>query len=265
MIRSIALALSFVFLLLVPARAQNACASNPCSPNATCTTTGPATFSCTCKTGYSGDGKTCVEINACVSNPCDSHATCSRTGPGTFACSCNAGYRGNGLTCAVINACASTPSPCDPNAECISAGPGTHTCTCHQGYEGDGRTCRRIAVTQPSPSTISPKPASPSAFAIVDLDRSVAPSVYVPVGSEVRAFIATGSTGPVIGSLSDCSPCNITFASFTTRNFANQDGVLVTVIFSAATPANQVLKVTFQQQGLTDTSVIKAPTLFNGQ
>lgn len=263
MIRSIVVVLSLATLLLAPARAQNACASNPCSPFATCTPTGPTAFTCTCRQGYSGDGKTCAAINVCASNPCDRNATCTQTGPGAHICTCKPGYSGNGFTCAEINACAS--NSCDPNATCTQTGPGAFVCRCKSGFEGDGKTCRSIALTQPSPSTIPPKPASPSAFATVDLGRSVTPSVYAPVGSEVRAFIATGSIGPVIGSLSECSPCNITFSSFTERNFANQDGVLVTVIFSAPTPANQVLKVTFQQQGLTNTSVIKSPVLFSGQ
>jgi EGF domain len=245
MTRSIAVAFSLAVLLLAPARAyavENACTSNPnaCSPNAICTTTGPATFACTCRAGYSGDGKTCVEIDACLSNPCDRNATCTKTGPGAFACTCKAGYSGDGRACTSIALTQPSPSTIPPKPPASSS-------------------------PQPNPSTIPAKPPSSSAFVSVDLDRSVAPSVYLPVGSEVRAFIATGSTGPVIGSLSDCSPCNITFSSFTARNFADQNGVLVTVIFSAPTPINQDLKVTFQQQGLTDTSVIKAPIFFNGQ
>lgn len=70
--------------------AENAtpCSPSPCSPNATCTQTGTSTYSCTCKSGYSGDGKTCNPINRCTSgtNPCPSGKTCVYTGPGTFVC-----------------------------------------------------------------------------------------------------------------------------------------------------------------------------------
>jgi hypothetical protein len=33
-----------------------------CSPNAITTRTGPSTYACTCKAGYKGDGKVCVEV-----------------------------------------------------------------------------------------------------------------------------------------------------------------------------------------------------------
>ena len=78
---------------------------------------------CTCNTGYMGDGETCTsttifafetisfdltlpcaDINACTTNACDANAACADLPPpliGTAGrtCTCNAGYTGNGETC----------------------------------------------------------------------------------------------------------------------------------------------------------------------
>jgi len=51
---------------------------------------------CTCRTGYDGDGKTCVR-NACVQlkgedAPCGPNQSCKPTDPGKKSCSCDAGF-----------------------------------------------------------------------------------------------------------------------------------------------------------------------------
>ncbi|HEY4186574.1 MAG TPA: LamG-like jellyroll fold domain-containing protein [Polyangia bacterium] len=73
-----------------------------CNVNATCA---PATGgrTCTCKTGYSGDGMTCNDTNECLSanGGCDTNAVCTNT-VGSRTCACATGYTGNGLTCTVI-------------------------------------------------------------------------------------------------------------------------------------------------------------------
>jgi EGF domain len=106
MTRSIALVISLATLLLAPtlicaAPAAGRCSKSPspCDAHAQCVDTGPETYRCTCRAGYSGDGKTCQVSDACVSHPCDPHAACTITGPGTFACSCESGYTGNGKSC----------------------------------------------------------------------------------------------------------------------------------------------------------------------
>ena len=39
-----------------------------------------------------------LDINECSSNPCDTNAGCTDV-PGSFSCTCNSGYSGDGLTC----------------------------------------------------------------------------------------------------------------------------------------------------------------------
>ena len=68
-----------------------------CSPDATCTDT-PDSYSCACKSGFTGDGKTCTDINECaVQSPCAAHASCSNT-PGSFTCTCDQNFAGDGTT-----------------------------------------------------------------------------------------------------------------------------------------------------------------------
>ena len=105
--------------------------SNCASGTSTCTNT-PGSFTCACKTGYTGNGVTCtgelffffsfffsffhcescdfdspsfpflpLDINECsagTSNCASGTATCTNTA-GSFTCACNTGYSGNGVTC----------------------------------------------------------------------------------------------------------------------------------------------------------------------
>jgi len=92
---------------------KNPCLTNNggCDANATCKADGSFVTQkvwavCSCKPGYSGDGKAghCSAIDSCVTNNggCDTNATCTSTGPGTNTCACNTGYTaysGDGKTC----------------------------------------------------------------------------------------------------------------------------------------------------------------------
>ena len=103
--------------------------SHNCDTNAQCTNT-EESFTCTCNSGYSGNGvycqgKTdfvclllietckhvitsnlilyfmCLDIDECVTgvNNChNDYATCFNT-EGSFTCSCNSGYSGDGVNC----------------------------------------------------------------------------------------------------------------------------------------------------------------------
>ncbi len=66
-----------------------------CDVNATCTGT-----TCTCGTGYTGDGVTCADVNECATanGGCDPNALCTNTA-GARTCACLLGFVGDGLAC----------------------------------------------------------------------------------------------------------------------------------------------------------------------
>jgi EGF-like domain len=71
------------------------CAQNPCSPDATCfdPSNDANTVQCTCKPGFSGDGKTCSKVDPCAGNPCgDGRGTCAAATDGKYSCTCGTGY-----------------------------------------------------------------------------------------------------------------------------------------------------------------------------
>ncbi len=81
--------------------AGSPCNSNNggCSTDATCSFNG-ATVTCTCNSGFTGDGYTCQQ-NPCDTNNggCSPDATCTSNGV-TVSCTCNAPYfGGDGYTC----------------------------------------------------------------------------------------------------------------------------------------------------------------------
>ncbi|MBW2264021.1 MAG: hypothetical protein JRG91_18825, partial [Deltaproteobacteria bacterium] len=100
--------------------------TDTCHMNATCAYTGPGTYSCTCNTGYSGDGYACSPIGHCSAgaDTCHTNATCTYTGPGTYSCACNTGYSGDGYTCTSTRGCypyaASFTSGTTPATQCTA-------------------------------------------------------------------------------------------------------------------------------------------------
>uniref|UniRef100_A0A6J0T6Z0 Nidogen-1 n=1 Tax=Pogona vitticeps TaxID=103695 RepID=A0A6J0T6Z0_9SAUR len=67
-------------------------------PRARCIYAGGSSYHCTCLSGFSGDGRSCVDEDECQLNRCHPDAFCYNT-PGSFTCQCKAGYRGDGFQC----------------------------------------------------------------------------------------------------------------------------------------------------------------------
>ncbi|MFT7621337.1 MAG: hypothetical protein ACI9WU_000498, partial [Myxococcota bacterium] len=89
-----------------------------CDANASCSDTN-LSFTCSCNTGYSGDGVTCANIDECTAGTDDCHAdaTCADT-VGSWTCSCHTGYSGDGVTCANIDECTAGTDDCHADATC---------------------------------------------------------------------------------------------------------------------------------------------------
>ncbi|CAH3171492.1 unnamed protein product [Porites lobata] len=131
------------------------CSVSPsvCDINANCSNT-RGSYYCTCKAGYTGDGKTCQEsvfflinfffldTDECSASPsvCDINANCSNT-RGSYYCTCKTGFTGDGKNCQDIDECSASPYVCDINANCSNTR-GSYYCTCKPGFTGDGKYCQ---------------------------------------------------------------------------------------------------------------------------
>ncbi|MCP3166344.1 EGF domain-containing protein [Myxococcus qinghaiensis] len=117
--------------------------TSQCSTNATCTNI-PGGYTCACKAGYTGNGRTCTDVNECTNgtSQCSTNATCSNTA-GSYTCACKVGYSGDGRTCTDVNECTNGTSQCSVNATCTNTA-GSYTCACKGGYTGNGRTCNDV-------------------------------------------------------------------------------------------------------------------------
>ncbi|XP_066930439.1 fibrillin-2-like isoform X6 [Clytia hemisphaerica] len=116
------------------------CASptlNNCNPTLGVCKNIPGSFECSCKSGYQGNGITCLDIDECATGDdnCSPRATCTNI-PGSFTCKCNDGFSGDGTSCQDINECLTTclnttTSTCT-NTE------GSYVCACKTGFESTG-------------------------------------------------------------------------------------------------------------------------------
>jgi len=118
--------------------------ANPCHVAADCSNSKTLVAACTCKPGYSGDGKTCADVDECAvgNGGCDANAACANQA-GSFSCACKPGYSGDGKACADVDECAVGNGGCDANASCANQA-GSFSCACKPGYSGDGKTCADV-------------------------------------------------------------------------------------------------------------------------
>ncbi|XP_028415346.1 E-selectin-like [Dendronephthya gigantea] len=89
------------FICEIPAADIDECALGTanCHYDATCVNT-LYSYTCTCNTGYTGNGTVCSDVNECTSsaNSCHSVANCLNT-DGSYTCTCPVGYIGDGKNC----------------------------------------------------------------------------------------------------------------------------------------------------------------------
>ena len=109
---------------------------NYCDRNTVCSNS-KGSFSCTCNSGYFGNGKTC-QVGSCTDDVCSLNEEC--VSPTGIDCRCKAGFeRDDTKICLDIDECGAEDS-CDQNADCFNTD-GSYECKCRQGFFGDGLSC----------------------------------------------------------------------------------------------------------------------------
>ncbi|KAK3254764.1 hypothetical protein CYMTET_36035, partial [Cymbomonas tetramitiformis] len=103
-----------------------------------------AEFACSaCPTGYSGDGRVCVDEDECLQTSnggCDLNVACTNTEGGRLCGECPSGYLGSGyMRCVLASDCSASNGGCDPLTACTDTSSGIPECgSCPAGYDGDG-------------------------------------------------------------------------------------------------------------------------------
>ncbi|XP_076817142.1 uncharacterized protein LOC143462762 isoform X2 [Clavelina lepadiformis] len=91
----------------------------------------------------------CTDFNECLVNICDNNSICTNS-LGNFTCTCTSGFTGDGLECSDINECDDNLlHNCGDNALCTNV-VGGFSCSCDVGFTGDGITCANITSPTPS-------------------------------------------------------------------------------------------------------------------
>ncbi|XP_067047467.1 uncharacterized protein [Acropora muricata] len=114
---------------------------NICGANTDCHNT-DGSYTCICKAGYTGDGKTCSDVDECNAFPkvCGANTDCHNT-DGSHTCICKAGYTGDGKTCSDVDECTSSTPVCGIHFNCINT-LGSYRCE----YKYSGESCQGILM-----------------------------------------------------------------------------------------------------------------------
>ena len=105
-----------------------------CHPKSTCENS-DGSYTCTCNTGYFGNGRMCEEGN-CTEDLCPPNEQC--VSPSGIACRCYDGFeRDNNGLCEDIDECSIGKYICEENADCSNTD-GSFKCNCREGFFGDG-------------------------------------------------------------------------------------------------------------------------------
>ena len=106
--------------------------SHNCHAQATCRDTA-AGFECTCRPGYTGDGRACLDVDECATGdtpgPCHENAVCTNI-PASFSCTCKPGFAGNGVDTCRFEGCLA--GECQNGGSCVGG-----VCQCAAGVTGD--------------------------------------------------------------------------------------------------------------------------------
>ena len=75
------------------------CTDINCSPSQNQTCVSPRSNDCKCMEGFEmTDSFVCIDVDECQKEPCNNNTDCANK-PGNFSCTCSSGYRGDGISC----------------------------------------------------------------------------------------------------------------------------------------------------------------------